>query len=101
MPDEDLKRRALEWSKNHDGGRLCVWWPAGAKPADPQDQSRPIMALNWDSGGVGELGSFYSKTDAEAMNTICDIFNWALDQLVPSQRNWYGTRTYLADEVSE
>lgn len=98
MADEDMKRRALEWSKRHDGGRLCVWWPAGSKPRDPNDDSRPILALNWDNGGVGELGTFYNKADAEAMHTICDIFNWALEQLAPSERTYYGGRIYTGEE---
>lgn len=94
-PDPELARRALEWAKEHDGGRLCVWWPAGSKPGGG---SSPIMAVHWDNGGTGELGTFYNESDAPAMETICDIFNWALEQLAPSETNFYGTRTYLAGE---
>lgn len=96
--DPELARQALEWSNSNDGGRLCVWWPAGSKPGD---DSQPIMAVSWDNGGIGELGSFYSREMAPDMQTICDIFNWALEQLAPSETNWYGTRTYLTDEVTE
>ncbi|MBF6368409.1 hypothetical protein IU469_22185 [Nocardia puris] len=99
--DPEMVQRALAWAKANDGGRLCVWWPAGAKPRDPDDDSRPIMAINWDGGGTGELGAFYDKKDAEAMETICDIFNWALDQLAPSERGYYGDRTYEADKRAE
>jgi hypothetical protein len=53
------------------------------------------MAVMWDGGGTGELGVFYDKAGADDMETICDIFNWALDQLVPSVRGYYGDRTYL------
>jgi hypothetical protein len=94
---EELARRALDWMKANDGGNLCVWWPAGSKPGD---DSQPIMAVLWDAGGVGELGTFYSREDAKAMETICDIFNWALGELVPSAVGWYGQRTYKADEVT-
>lgn len=56
------------------------------------------MAVNWDQGGTGELGAFYNKSDADDMQTIIDIFNWALDELVPTERGFYGDRTYLGDE---
>lgn len=92
--DPELARRALAWAKGNDGGRLGVWWPAGSKPGDG---SQPIMAIHWDGGGTGELGVFYDEKAAEAMQTICDIFNWALEQLAPSERNFYGTRTYETD----
>ncbi|MFE2994176.1 hypothetical protein ACFXG4_04080 [Nocardia sp. NPDC059246] len=95
----ELAARALAWMKANDGGGLCVWWPAGSKPGDPNDDSRPIMAVNWDNGGVGELGVFYNKSNAAAMQTICDIFNWALGELVPSERGWYGERTYLEEQA--
>jgi hypothetical protein len=91
-----LARQALQWRKSHLGGRLCVWWPAGSVPGD---DSHPILAMHWDGGGVGELGTFYRREDAEAMQTICDIFNWALEELAPSETDWYGTRTYLSDET--
>jgi hypothetical protein len=95
---EELGRRALEWMKANDGGNLCVWWPCGSKPGDG---SRPIMAVSWDNGGVGELGTFYHPEDAKAMETIVDIFNWALGELAPSEVGWGGQRTYKADEVTE
>lgn len=92
---DELARKALEWRKNNDGGRLGVWWPSGSTPGD---DSQPIMSVMWDGGGTGELGVFYSREDAAAMQTICDIFNWAIEQLVPSETDWYGTRTYHADQ---
>lgn len=96
--DPEMAARALAWSKANDGGRLGVWWPAGSKP---DDDSPPIMAIHWDGGGTGELGAFYDKRDAAAMETICDIFNWALDQLAPSERGYYGDRAYAADKRTE
>jgi len=95
--DPELARQALEWAKANDGGRLCVWWPAGSTPGSG---SQPIMAVNWDNGGVGELGVFYNESDAPAMETICNIFNWALEQLAPSETSYYGERTYLTGEGS-
>lgn len=92
--DAGLAAKALAWSKSHDGGRLCVWWPAGSKP---EDKSQPIMAIGWDHGGTDELGVFYRYEDAEAMETIAQIFNWALQQLAPSAQNFWGTREYEAD----
>jgi hypothetical protein len=97
-PDPEMVARALEWSKSNLGGRLCVWWPAGSQQGD---DSHPILAVHWDGGGVGELGTFYRREDAETMQTICDIFNWALEELAPSDVGWYGERTYKADEVGE
>lgn len=94
----EIADQARAWMKANDGGQLCVWWPAGSKPSDPEDNSRPIMALNWDQGGTGELGAFYDKSDAEAMQTIVDIFNWALNELVPTERGYYGDRTYLEEK---
>lgn len=96
MTDPELVRRALEWRKNNLGGNLCVWWPAGSTRGDG---SSPIMAVRWDGGGTGELGTFYREENAAAMETICDIFNWALEQLAPSETDWYGTRTYVADQA--
>lgn len=96
MPDLDpeLAKQALAWRKANGGGRLGVWWPCGSKP---EDDSQPIMSVMWDGGGTGELGVFYSRDLAPQMQTICDIFNWALEQLAPSETNWYGTRTYLTE----
>lgn len=92
---EALARQALAWRQVHDGGRLGVWWPAGSIPGSG---SQPIMSVMWDGGGTGELGVFYEERDAEAMETICDIFNWALEQLAPSETDFYGTRAYLTGE---
>jgi hypothetical protein len=92
---DELAARALAWCKAHDGGRLCVWWPAGSKP---NDGCSPIMAVSWDGGGTGELGTFYDEEDADKMGLICDVFNWALEQLAPSTQSFYGERTYESDE---
>ena len=95
---DDLKARALDWRKRHDGGRLCVWWPAGSKPGD---DSQPILAIAWDHGGTNELGAFYNAADADKMQLICDIFNAALEDLAPSERDWWGTRTYLEESAGD
>ncbi|MEV4127063.1 hypothetical protein [Nocardia sp. NPDC049707] len=98
MSDDDRKQlaaRALAWAKSNDGGRLGVWWPCGSKTGDG---SQPIMSVLWDHGGTGELGVFYDEESADDMEIICDIFNWALEELAPSERGFYGQRTYLADE---
>lgn len=98
MGDEALKDRALQWCKSNDGGRLCVWWPAGG---GPDVGSRPIMAVSWDHGGTGELGTFLGPDMAPDMELICDVFNWALEQLNPSSRSFYGERSYSSDEGEE
>ena len=56
------------------------------------------MAIMWDHGGTGELGVFYDEDDAEIMGLICDVFNWALEELAPSERSYYGSRTYKEDD---
>jgi hypothetical protein len=84
--------RVLEWRKHNDGGRLGVWWPAGSEPGDG---CSPIMAIVWDHGGAGEMGTFYNGKDADKMAFICDVFNWAIEQLAPSEQSFYGERTYL------
>ena len=93
---EALKAAALAWCKKNDGGRLCVWLPAGGNP----DTSYPIMAVNWDHGGTGELGTFYGPEFAPQMELICDVFNWALEQLAPSSQGFYGDRNYSDDSVA-
>ena len=95
---EELKARTLEWCKANDGGRLCVWWPAGSTGRG--SDSQPIMAVNWDHGGNGELGVFYRNEDADAMDLICDVFNWAMEQLAPSEQDFYGSRTYHEGDAS-
>src|SRR5881392_12008 len=90
--DPELAQRALKWCKQNDGGRLGVWWPAGS---EPDDDSQPIMSVMWDGGGTGELGVFYRRELADDMQMICDLANWAMEQLVPSETWFYGTRTYL------
>lgn len=92
--DRELAPRVLEWCKRHDGGRLGVWWPAGSKSGDG---CQPIMAVMWDGGGTGEIGVFYDEKDADKMELICDVFNWAIEQLAPSEQSFYGERTYLND----
>lgn len=92
---DELARKALEWCKRNDGGRLGVWWGCGSKRGDG---SQPIMSVMWDHGGTGELGVFYREEDAEAMQMICDLANWALEQLAPSETDYYGTRTYLTEQ---
>jgi hypothetical protein len=86
-----LAHRALEWCKSNDGGRLCVWWPAGSTEKNP---GYPIMAVSWDHGGTGELGTFYGPEMADDMELITDVFNWALEQLAPSTQSFYGERDY-------
>jgi hypothetical protein len=88
---DDLPTRVLAWCKRNDGGRLGVWWPAGSQPGSG---SRPILAIMWDHGGTGELGTFYNEKDADKMDLICDVFNWAIEQLAPSEQSFYGERTY-------
>ena len=89
--NDDMKAEALEWCKKNDGGRLCVWWPAGSVDGDG---SQPILAIQWDSGGMDELGVFYREEDADKMQLICDVFNAALEELAPSEVDYWGTRTY-------
>lgn len=92
MSDEDLAARVLEWRKRNDGGQLTVWWPAGSTEDSP---GRPIMAVGCDHGGTIEYGSFYDAKDADKMGLICEVFNWAMEQLVPSEQSFHGERTYL------
>ena len=89
---DDLAARALEWRKRNDGGQLGVWWPAGSGSG-----GSPIMAVMWDHGGTGELGTFYYEHDADKMDFICDVFNWAIEQLAPSEQSFYGERIYLGE----
>lgn len=89
---EELRARVLAWCKKQDGGRLCVWWPAGSTPGDG---SQPILAIQWDSGGLDEIGVFYDEANAETAQFICDVFNDALERLAPSEVDYYGTRTYI------
>lgn len=88
---DDLRAKALQWCKSNDGGRLCVWWPAGSTDENP---GYPIMAINWDHGGTGELGTFYGPELEPQMQLICDVFNWALERLAPSTQSFYGGRDY-------
>lgn len=92
---DDLKDRAKAWMKANDGGHLGVWWPAGSKPGD---NSSPILAIMWDGGGTGEIGHFYDEKDAESAELICDLANWAMDQLVLTTRTYYGEREYQEND---
>jgi hypothetical protein len=53
----------------------------------------------WDLGGTDELGVFYREEDAEKMELICDLANWALEQLAPSKQDYYGGRTYRTEKA--
>lgn len=91
---DDLAARTKAWMKDNDGGQFGVWWPAGSKPGD---DSSPILAIMWDQGGTGEIASFYDEKDADAAELICDLANWAMEQLVPTTRTYYGGREYQED----
>lgn len=86
--DPDISARALAWCKANDGGRLH------AKATQ--------MCVSWDAGGYHEIADMYdSSAQAEAdIELICDVFNWALEQLAPSTQNYYGTRTYAESPVT-
>ncbi|MCZ4506396.1 hypothetical protein O4273_26580 [Rhodococcus ruber] len=94
----ELASEALEWCKKNDGGRLCVWWPAGSTPGDG---SQPILAIRWDGGGLDEIGVFYDEADSVKAQFICDVFNDALERLAPSDVDYFGTRAYRANGVKE
>lgn len=95
LANKDLAARAKGWMKSNDGGQFGVWWPAGSKPGDG---SSPILAIMWDSGGEGEIGHFYDEKDSDAAELICDLANWAMEQLVPTTRTYFGEREYQEDE---
>jgi len=40
--------------------------------------------------------SFHHAKDADKVALICEVFNWAIEQLVPSEQSFYGERTYPA-----
>ncbi|WP_330253092.1 hypothetical protein OG874_00305 [Nocardia sp. NBC_00565] len=82
----ELARKALEWCERNDGGRMY---------ADDRDEDHPQMVILWDNGGQDELGHF-DGDHIEDLELICDLVNWAVEQLVPSETH-YGTRTYAAD----
>lgn len=88
--DADLAVRAKGWMKGNDGGQFGVWWPG--------DGSSPILAIMWDGGGTGEIGHFYDEKDSDAAELICDLANWAMEQLVPTTRTYYGEREYQEDD---
>lgn len=82
---EDLTSRVLAWRKTNDGSYLH---------AKPNNQ----FCVNWDHGGYHEIGCMYdTKTASTDIDLICDVFNWALEQLTPSTQGFYGDRTYEAD----
>ncbi|MFE2995034.1 hypothetical protein ACFXG4_08485 [Nocardia sp. NPDC059246] len=85
--DPELARRALEWCKRHDGGRLCA-----KERGDDTD-----LTILWDNGGDDEFASVYDGFQDSDAELICDLVNFALELLVPSETNYYGTRTYLAE----
>jgi hypothetical protein len=85
-PDASIAERALAWCKSNDGGRIF-----------PKGDTRQFN-VSWDHGGYHEIGWVYEgKTAVADIELICDVFNWALDQLVPSTRSFYGERYYEAD----
>lgn len=86
---DELARKALEWCKRNDGGRLFA-----KTHGDDTD-----LTIVWDNGGDDEFANVYDGFQEDDGELICDLVNYALDQLVPSETNYYGTRTYLADEV--
>lgn len=63
-------------------------------PQHDPEKIGPQICVDWDHGGYHELGCLYagkrSRDDAEL---ICDLVNWALEILVPSERGFYGDRT--------
>lgn len=79
----DLKHRALKWCKRNDGGRI-----------HPKGDTRQFN-VSWDHGGYHEIGCMYDgKTAVEDIELICEVFNWALEQLNPSTQSFYGERSY-------
>lgn len=91
---DDLKTRVLAWRKANDGGGLhAKWYP----DHDPEEIG-PQVCVNWDHGGYHEIAGLYAGKRANTTaELICDVFNWALDQLTPSTQSFYGERTYEAD----
>jgi len=92
----ELAARAKKWMQENDGGQLGAWWPAGAKPGGG---SQPILAVMWDHGGTDELGVFYEEKDIDKLELICDLANYAMQQLVPTEREYYGGRNYEPEVV--
>ncbi len=88
---DDLARKALEWCKRNDGGRLFA-----KTCGDDTD-----LTIVWDNGGDDEFASIYDGFSEDDAELICDLVNWALESLVPSETNYYGTRTYLSAEPTE
>ena len=88
QPDPDLARRALEWRKRHDGGRLFA-----KGHSDGTD-----LTIVWDNGGDDEFASVYDGFEYADAELICELVNFAIERLVPSETNYYGTRTYLAEK---
>lgn len=86
---DELARKALEWCKRNDGGRLFAKGRRGSTDA---------ITIVWDNGGDDELASVHDGFQDDDAELICHLVNWALEQLVPSETNYYGTRTYLADK---
>jgi len=84
----DLARKALEWCKRNDGGRLYAKRRGGDA----------ALTIVWDNGGDDEFASVYEGFQDDDPELICELVNWALEQLVPSETNYYGTRTYLVAE---
>lgn len=90
---DDLATRVLKWRKRNLGGVLHT------KTNHDPEQLGPQLCVSWDHGGYAEIASMYSgKSAAEDAEMICEVFNWALEQLAPSTQNWYGTREYEADQ---
>lgn len=87
---DELRAAALKWCKENDGGRLH------AKGGGANQ-----LCVSWDHGGYHEIAGMYSQSGKaqQDLELICDVFNWALDQLAPSSQSFYGERTYEEDEA--
>lgn len=95
MPEtNELAARLLAWRKRNDGGHLHT----KANGHDPNEIG-PQVCVSWDHGGYHEIGCMYAgSTSLEDAEMLCEVFNWAMEQLTPSTQGWYGTREYEADE---
>lgn len=90
---DDLATRLLAWRKRNDGGHLHT------KSRHDPTEIGPQLCVSWDHGGYHEIAGMYAgKTALDDAEMICEVFNWALDQLTPSSQSYYGERTYEADQ---
>lgn len=88
---DNLKARVLAWREANDGGHLHPKW----YPQHNPDEIGPQLCVSWDHGGYHEIAGFYSgKSARDDVTMICEVFNWAVEQLTPSAQSFYGERTY-------